>query len=97
MTASDLLAFGRAIHQHHVLIKEASFNTMMEYKGRLGVWVDRDQETGAISGYGHPGGGSGMSSFFNTWRTDPPITAVVLSNYSGCEMAKPELDKLMQQ
>jgi|GEM_PF-1478838 len=97
MTASDLLAFGRAIHQHHVLIREDSFNTIMEYKGRLGFWVDHDQETGAVAGYGHPGGGPGMSSFFHTWQTNPPITAVVLSNYSGCEMVKPELDKLIQQ
>ena len=68
---------------------------MMEYKGRLGFWVDRDKETGAIEGYGHPGGGPGMSSFLHTWQTNPPITAVVLSNYSGYEMVKPELDKLM--
>ena len=54
------------------------------------------EETGVITGYGHPGGGPGMSSFFHTWQTDPPITAVVLSNYSGCEMVKPELDKLIE-
>ena len=97
MTASDLLAFRRAVHQHNVLVREDSFNTMMEYKGRLGFWVDHDKETGAIKGYGHPGGGPGMSSFLHTWQTNPPITAVVLSNYSGCEMVKPEFDKLMQQ
>jgi len=96
MTASDLLAFGSAIHKHHVLIREDSFNTMMEYK-RLGFWVDHDQKTGAVVGYGHPGSDSGMSSVLHTWQTNPPITAVVLSNYSGCVMVKPELDKLIKQ
>ncbi|MBI5274638.1 MAG: hypothetical protein HY860_06270 [Chlamydiales bacterium] len=85
------------IHKHHVLIKESSFNTMMEYKGRLGFWVDHDQETDAVAGYGHPGGSPGMSSFLHTWQTNPPITAVVLSNYSECEMVKPEFDKFMEQ
>lgn len=34
---------------------------------------------------------------FHIWRTDPPITAVVLSNHSGCEMVKPCLDSLIHQ
>ena len=97
MTASDLLAFGRAIRQHAVLISEDSFRTILRYQGRLGFWVDREQETAKIMGYGHPGGGRGMSSFFHTWRTNPSITAVVLSNYSGCQMVKPALDELVQQ
>lgn len=100
MTASDLLAFRRAIHQHHVLITEDSFQTMVKYQGegRLGFWVDRDPATRrTVLGYGHPGGGPGMSSFLHTWQTNPPITAVVLSNYSGCQDVKPELDKLMHQ
>ena len=97
MTAADLLAFGSAIRQHHALIKESSFKTMMEYPGRLGFWKDHDPKSGDVSGYGHPGGGPGMSSFFNVWVTDPPITAVVLSNYSGCEMVKPFLDPMIQQ
>ncbi len=97
MTAADLLGFGSTIRKHHVLIKESSFKTMMEYPGWLGFWKDHDPRTGSVLGYGHPGGGAGMSSFFNVWKTDPPITAVVLSNYSGCEMVKPFLDPLMQQ
>lgn len=95
MTASDLCAFGRAIHQHNLLIREDSLHTMQDRS--LGFMVDRDRETKSVMGYGHPGGGPGMSSFLHIWRTDPPITAVVLSNYSGCEMAKPCLDPLMQQ
>ncbi len=97
MTAADLLAFGSAIRKHHTLIKESSFKTIMEYPGLLGFWKDHDPKSGDVSGYGHPGGGPGMSSFFNVWETDPPITAVVLSNYSGCEMVKPFLDPMMQQ
>lgn len=30
-----------------------SIYTIMEHKGRLGFWVDHDQETGAVAGYGH--------------------------------------------
>jgi hypothetical protein len=97
MTAADLLSFGSSLRKHHVLLKESSFKTIMEHPGRLGFWKDYDQKSGDVSGYGHPGGGPGMSSFFNVWETDPPITAVVLSNYSGCEMVKPFLDPMMQQ
>lgn len=97
MTATDLLSFGSSLRKHHVLLKESSFKTIMEHPGRLGFWKDYDQKSGDVSGYGHPGGGPGMSSFFNVWETDPPITAIVLSNYSGCEMVKPFLDPMMLQ
>ena len=93
MTTNDLFDFSRAI-QHNLLISAKSFQDMQDR--RLGFGVERDQNE-AIIGYGHPGGGSGMSSFLHIWRTDPPVTAVVLSNHSGCEMVKPCLDPLMQQ
>ena len=96
MTAKDLLAFKDALHQPETLISEDSFRIIKNHPSRrLGLRIDRNQEAGRITGYGHPGGGPGMSSFLHTWLTDPPVTAVVLSNYSGSEMAKPELDKLM--
>ncbi len=96
MTAKDLLAFKGALHQPETLISEDSFRIIKNHPSRhLGLWIDRNQEAGRITGYGHPGGGPGMSSFLHTWLTDPPVTAVVLSNYSGSEMVKPELDKLM--
>lgn len=82
MQAGDLLAFACAI-RHHVLINEDSFQTMKDQD--LGFWIDRDQKTGKINIYGHPGGSSGMFSFLNILHSDPPITVVLLSNYSGCE------------
>ena len=99
MTASDLLAFKSAFHSPNVLLKEASLKTIKEHEsGHLGLLIDRDKESRAITGFGHPGGGPGMSSFLHTWCTkNPPITVAVLSNYSGCEMVKPWLDPLMKR
>ena len=97
MTAQDLLAFGRAMHQHNLLINQDSFQMMQQQ--HLGFMVDHEENDSEkpVIGYGHPGGSPGMSSFLHVWRTDPPITAVVLSNYSGCQDVKPFLDSLMQQ
>ena len=93
MTASDLLSFKDALHRHSSLIREDSFKTMQE--DHLGLMIQhRDEEEGPIVGYGHPGGGPGMSSDFYIWRTEPPITAVMLSNYSdGCYEAHKYLDE----
>lgn len=94
MTAGDLIAFDRALHQHYVLIREDTFRIMREHSPRpLGFM--RDEAKDSITGYGHPGNGSGMSSFLWTWRDDPPVTAVVLSNYSGCADVKIALDPLL--
>jgi CubicO group peptidase (beta-lactamase class C family) len=96
MKANDLFAFKKALHEPHVLLREDSLENMLEHKPRpLGFMCDRDKKTGSITGYGHPGRGKGMSSFLWVWRKDPPITAVMLSNYSGCEMVKIELDKII--
>ncbi len=98
MTASDLLAFSRAMHEHHVLMSEDSFKIIQEHhSGTLGLWVDRNPESRSIIGYGHPGSGPGMSSFLHHWRTDPPITVAVLSNYSGCEMVQPMLRTIIEK
>lgn len=96
MTARDLLAFSRALQQH-TLIMEGTFNTMLNYqgKGRLGFWVDRNSCDNAIKGYGHPGNSSGMSSALHVFGTNPPITMVVLSNYSGCHEVKSVLEPLI--
>jgi CubicO group peptidase (beta-lactamase class C family) len=92
MTAGDLLAFAKAL-QNGVLIKTESLQTMKDRN--LGFWVDRDQETGSITGYGHPGGGPGMYALLHSWCTESPITAVLLSNYSGSEKLKLWLDQVI--
>ena len=94
MPASDLLAFACAV-RNHVLINEDSFQTMKDQG--LGFWMDRNQKTGNIIIYGHPGGSSGMFSFLNILHSDPPITAVLLSNYSGCETMHPWLNQFMKE
>ena len=92
MSAQDLLAFGQAMHQHNRLLKEGSFNDMKEQHLGFMVNHENDDPREPIIGYGHPGGGPGMSAFIHTWLTEPPITAVVLSNYSGCADVKPFID-----
>lgn len=97
MSASDLLAFNLALRQPNLLIGEHSLRTMLFYKPRaLCFWVDRDQPSGPVKGWGHPGGGPGMSAFMHTWQTTPPVTAVVLSNSSECAMTKLFLDPLFE-
>lgn len=97
MTAQDLFAFGRAIHQHNLLLKEKSFKDMQEQ--HLGFMVDHEDgdSKNPVIGYGHPGGGPGMSAFLHIWLTEPPITAVVLSNYSGCQNVQPFIDSTIHQ
>ena len=82
MPASDLLAFACAV-RHNVLINKDSLETMKDQG--LGFWTDRDHLTGNIISYGHPGGSTGMFSFLSILHSDQPITAVLLSNYSGDE------------
>ena len=98
MKPSDLLAFGKSLQQNS-LISEESIKAMLEHDPPLGFFVDRDleSETKPVIGYGHPGGGPGMSAFLHTWLGDPPITGTVLSNYTGCEQVKPLLDPIIYQ
>ncbi len=102
MTASDLLAFERAIRQHDVLIKSETLQVMKQHEPKpLGFM--RDLKNESIIGYGHSGIGEGMSSVLWTWETDPPITAAVLSNYHNkvkdlkdYKDVKTELDRFLQ-
>lgn len=93
MPAVDLMEFGKALRNHQ-LIRGQTFDEMLNHKPPLCFMVDRHPTTEAIVGYGHPGGYIGESSFLWTWATNPPITAAVVSNFSGCQMVKPELDSL---
>lgn len=95
MPAKDLLKFHSALHENFSLIQRESLTTMLQES--LGFMSEKDPDTQKIVGYGHPGGGPGMSSFMHTWCTDPPITAVAVSNFPGCDQIKPELDKILQQ
>lgn len=70
MRACDLLLFAKAIRTHHV-INEPSYQALL----KLGFMSTTD----SVKNWGHPGHGMGQSTFLQTWLTNPPITAVVLS------------------
>jgi CubicO group peptidase (beta-lactamase class C family) len=100
MPAEDLMKFGMIIRQclsnppGRGLILKQTFQTMLGHIPPLGFMVAHDEQE-TVRGYGHPGGGPGQSSFIHTWLTDPPITAVVLSNYPNGANVQPWLDDLL--
>ncbi len=94
MKASDLILFGKAIRRHS-LITEQSQRAMLDHRPSIGFMAfDR----GSVKSWGHPGGWMGQSGFLHVWLTDPPITAVVLSeNSTTPETMQPFLDKEFNQ
>ena len=95
MKADDLLAFGRALQKNMFFRDEQIFQDMI-----TPVFTSQDMQRddtlpnrglgfllqlpGHPEGYGHAGGGKGMTSFLWTWTaTTPPLTVVMLSNYEN--------------
>ena len=84
MKASDLLSFGRALQQNRFKVDLKTMLTPNDKLDDSTLGFAVPFKPGQPEGYGHFGGGIGMSSFFWTWtKTTPPLTAVVLSNYSN--------------
>ncbi|HUD01199.1 MAG TPA: serine hydrolase domain-containing protein [Rhabdochlamydiaceae bacterium] len=85
MRARDLLLFAKAL-RHHLVLNEPSYQALL----KLGFMSTRD----SVQNWGHPGQGMGQSTFLQTWLTNPPITAVMLSeNSNAAELLYPVMNK----
>ena len=86
MKADDLLAFERALQHNSLFRFPHTFQKMLTPghdldDSALGFML---QHPGGPKGYGHSGGGDGMTSFLWTWtETNPPLTFAMLSNYEN--------------
>jgi CubicO group peptidase (beta-lactamase class C family) len=95
MLSDDLLKFGHAM-RHDALIGSTSFQDMQDSNPSLGLAVFKDGTT--VKSYGHAGSEGGESCFLHIWRTDPEITAVVLSeNEYAADRMNSEIDSALSQ